>query len=462
MKKVFIILLIIFGLIISACSQTVVRNALLIRIGNDTVYIRANGTHLEIYSSDTTQFNNVIKFLANVEADQYINFKGADGTYGAPHPRIYATGDTLGFADENGSFFLRDLLAGISLVDTLIFTEGNVKITSNTGSPDDALRFSIDGDIVSIQNVDGENNVLSGIAELDLTPIATPPLAVLGAIYCDADDSTFYQYDGNNWVPLGTGGGGSGSGTVTTDLNQVAYGTGTNTVGGGSLFIYKPDSAFVIYSQATTSNYAGIKTGLTTYQPKTYVQLRTWNGATQASLSVQHNSSGARDVSISTDYFYIDTDSSKIYGLMRLMGQLHLNYLNLASTDTVALIAIGNEEVVDSASLVPTASKAWDVELKPWEDYYNESERLKALPLVMPNGKARRKMNAMFMPYQTEYELETHARYMDELFNRVKELEKENAKLSRKPKRKQFNELLMRVESLEQRVDGLEQKVCGK
>jgi hypothetical protein len=100
-----------------------------------------------------------------------------------------------------------------------------------------------------------------------------------------------------------------------------------------------------------------------------------------------------------------------IDGSLNLSDALGLHYMNLASTDTVALICKGAGEWVDSASLV-SAAAGWQAKLGNYYSFYKDSKDHNALPLPYPNGTERREMNAIYSNYQTEFELERIHRYM--------------------------------------------------
>lgn len=111
------------------------------------------------------------------------------------------------------------------------------------------------------------------------------------------------------------------------------------------------------------------------------------------------------------------TGTSDFTGDLRMNGELtfneriSLNYLNLATADTCALIVKGNSEWVDTASLV-SAAAGWQAKLGNYFSFYRQSKDYKALPLPYPDGTERREFNEMYKNYQTEFELERIHRYM--------------------------------------------------
>ena len=223
--------------------------------------------------------------------------------------------------------------------------------------------------------------------------------------------------------------GGSGGIVDTAGLpkaNRVAYFTNANTIGTNNSLVYHPNDTF----------FVDINAG--------------------GSLSIIDN--GYVGIA-SSGYLELNADDSVIVSRnLHLNDTLRLNYMGLAAGDTVALLAIGAKESVDSASLVP-AARAWDDNLEPFLIFYQKSLTMKSLPLPFPNGNERRRPNAKYMAYQFEYELERSTRYMKELYDRVGKLESENNMLIKKPKRKDFNKLMLRIDSLERRVENLEKMV---
>ena len=85
------------------------------------------------------------------------------------------------------------------------------------------------------------------------------------------------------------------------------------------------------------------------------------------------------------------------------------------------------------------------MKLEDYDKFYEKAENERALPLPYPNGTERRKINALYMGYQIEYELERLHRYHKELYDDNKKLHEENKYL-----KGYILDLEIRIECLEQ------------
>jgi hypothetical protein len=122
-----------------------------------------------------------------------------------------------------------------------------------------------------------------------------------------------------------------------------------------------------------------------------------------------------------SDEFYVKNDTTVATSNLKYRGSLY-DWKYRALTDTFALVMYPGGKY-DTAQFTITASKRWDVPLEPFEEFYSKSERLKALPLPLPDGKERRRLNAVYRDYQIEYTLETLTMYLKEERDKNKALE---------------------------------------
>lgn len=125
---------------------------------------------------------------------------------------------------------------------------------------------------------------------------------------------------------------------------------------------------------------------------------------------------GATDLASSSELIYY-ADSFKVDANLYMTDTAFATWLNLSAGDTVALLAMGSKERMDSASLTPAASKAWIENQKPFKLFFWKAKKNKALPLPYPDGTERERINAMYAYYQIEYELERANRYINRLWN---------------------------------------------
>jgi hypothetical protein len=130
-----------------------------------------------------------------------------------------------------------------------------------------------------------------------------------------------------------------------------------------------------------------------------------------------------------------------LYDTRHYSDRYYSNALS-AITDTMAAVWYPGG-YLDSAQMVISASKGWDITLEDFDTYYSKAEQLKALPLPYPNGTERRKPNAMYANYQFEFELERLTRYFKEerdknkiLTERIAKLEKQSGIKVKKNRRK--------------------------
>ena len=213
--------------------------------------------------------------------DDYIYFKGAGGLYGAPHPRIGNSADTLVLADASGTYFLRDLVTGGSSSPTLSLTgvakdpTGDTTLTKHNGiisyqkslwtkstrylnSIADTIRFKNGSQIrygTNSVELFPYNTGGRFVAAMDLNGKATLVTSQIEFNYNDTTygaagrmvhkaDGYYYGYSDvlHRWVQFGGSGTGGGTGTVTTTgypgSGMIATFSGASSVTGSSNFQY--------------------------------------------------------------------------------------------------------------------------------------------------------------------------------------------------------------------------------
>jgi hypothetical protein len=211
------------------------------------------------------------------------------------------------------------------------------------------------------------------------------------------------------WFVTGAGYGGSGSGIVTINLNQIAYGTGTDVVGGDVDFLFKGDSTITIRIEKS-SDYVGIISDMQDNSSKNYVELISHDNTNNktATLAVQSFNTYS-DIHAIADFIRIQSsDSVWLEGKTVLKNDLFFSKWGTLP-DTMSIIMLPNGKV-DTITVYFPAAQGWDFTVDPFYKWFRKSRELKALPFKNPSGKEIRGIKQTEFPFfQIENEFEEFA-----------------------------------------------------
>lgn len=338
-----------------------------------------------------------------------ILFAGASGTFGTGKPSVRTSGDTLQLEDYSGLYNLEDLIGGnvAGDLDSVNFSGTNAYITKNTTSgiklsPNggDAINFTTNSapygrtisNLESLVFTSGE--YLRGFRN-DTTP-------------ADADSAYTWSISSvRDYVA--EHGGGAGTITGTMSAGKVPYGASSSGLLTATGFKYD-----------SVAGNLTVEDGFYTRGLQSYIDPETANGesaiANKFGTSTNY-SSNARILQVknnTTEKFYVKNDTTVATNNLKYRGDLY-SWKYRTLTDTFGLVMYPGGKV-DTASLV-IAAEGWNAKLKPFDKFYYESKRLKALPLPYPDGTERRQLNPVYRDYQIEFELERLNRYLKRNFD---------------------------------------------
>jgi len=412
---------------------------------NSQSYFSADPSTGEIKTYDPVNGEKTITQLASY--DSTVSEMTISDTLRVGVIKVYSEGDSLKAYADGVEYNLFSLSGTI---DTLRLSGGDGWIAADGTS----IQISPSGGlpITFINNAAPYGRSITGLGAVAF--ITTGGTTYLQGFRNDttdfgADSAMVWSIDAVKEYVLAHGG---GAGTITGTMvdNRVPYGATSTTLETDAGLTYDP----------VTDNLTAY--GLYAAGSDSYLDPETSNGETAianragTSASYSSNAKVFQAENNGVAKFYVKNDTVVVAGNLRYGADLYSKKY-AAITDTFGVVMY-NGGRIDTASLA-FAANAWDKPLEPWDEWYGKSKKLKALPLPMPNGKERRKMNPLYANYQTEYTLETLAQYMDQIFKENKRLNNKVKRLKKENERKSISELKKRVTSLEERLDKLEHPV---
>jgi len=331
--------------------------------------------------------------------------------------------------------------------DTITFSSGAQVRMATSGI--EIFPYNTGGRAILFRDINNKSTITASQIEFNINDTTYGA----GGRIVYKSNGKYYGYNGSlsHWQQLG----GTISGNVTISNNQIAYGTGANTVGGNANFLYYPGTGMQIETQpgqtglyinnatatsenfllrntqhsnairitdgytnslifnsdsvfyariADGSDYIGISSDMQNNSSKNYIALQSYdatNGKT-ASLAVQTENTYS-DVTIDATWFRAHADSIRFDHIVRFYGATYFKQWGTLP-DTMALVAYPNGKV-DTITIVFGAAKGWDEWLVPFPIHYWKSKKIKTLPQF-------KEINARDVYVRIEYEIERLNRYL--------------------------------------------------
>ncbi len=267
--------------------------------------------------------------------------------------KLYQTGDTLylltkthqvlaKFAPDTVYFITGIGIGGSNIGDTLIFSDGSeIRLGTNAI---ELFSYNSGGRTVQVYDLDNLATLSASRIYLNTTDTTD---AIYPGMIAYKSDGNYYSYNGvlEKWEQINGGGGGSGSGTVTTDLNQIAVGSGTDAVGGSSKFTTSANGDTIKIDNSTHG--AIFKLPVDNGTSYSYFSFKVKNSANAFNINSDYLSTGN-----SNSWRLLNSTPSSTNPNLIPRGDATTTGVGSYGIGYLSLIAVGSEEVRISSSRI--------------------------------------------------------------------------------------------------------------